>query len=313
MPFLSMIVPIFNMEKYLNEFLESIISQGFEDIEFLLINDGSTDSSLDICKYYAARDSRIKIYSKVNGGVASARQFGLEKARGEYVIHADPDDYLPNNALELMIVEIKSTNSDICIGSYSVLYPNESTQVIVNKIDNSNEFIRKLALDEIHGSLWNKMIRSTIAKEVSFLPNLNFMEDKLYLLKILNRNPEIKITHIKDVVYYYRQRSGSYTNEIGYGSIENFKKSSGLIIEFLSDILDSKDVEKIEDIVKVKVALSSDISNVDMDKLWMRVFKNSNFKWHIRLIALFLFFKIKHPLFFYKKYIGLKKTKLGIY
>ena len=101
MPIISIIIPIYNAEKYLSTCIESILSQGFEDFELLLINDGSKDNSLSICNDYAQRDSRIKVFDKPNGGVSSARNLGLDNATGEYVMFVDADDRLAPNALEM--------------------------------------------------------------------------------------------------------------------------------------------------------------------------------------------------------------------
>jgi glycosyltransferase involved in cell wall biosynthesis len=100
-PLISIIIPIYNAEKYLSTCIESILSQGFEDFELLLINDGSKDNCLSICNDYAQRDSRIKVFDKPNGGVSSARNLGLDNATGEYVMFVDADDRLVPNALEM--------------------------------------------------------------------------------------------------------------------------------------------------------------------------------------------------------------------
>lgn len=103
MPAISIIIPIYNAEKYLRLCIESILSQQFEDFELLLINDGSRDGSLEICNEYAAKDGRIKVFDKPNGGVSSARNLGLDNASGEYVMFVDSDDRLAPDALNLFL------------------------------------------------------------------------------------------------------------------------------------------------------------------------------------------------------------------
>lgn len=101
MPLISIIIPIYNAEKFLARCIDSILSQRVEDFELLLINDGSKDNSLSICNDYVQRDSRIKVYDKPNGGVSSARNCGLDNATGEYVMFVDADDWLSSDALEM--------------------------------------------------------------------------------------------------------------------------------------------------------------------------------------------------------------------
>lgn len=311
MPALSVIVPVYNMEKYLDEFINSLIDQDFMDAEFLLIDDGSTDKSFNICQYYEKKDSRIKAYSKLNEGVASARQFGLNVATGDYITHADPDDLIAENGIKLMMDDLKKSNADICIGAYSVFYTNFKKNIKISKIKDSQEFIRKLAFDEIHGSLWNKIIRKSIAKEKKFIPHINYMEDKLYLLSILKSNSNLKITCIDSIVYYYRQRLGSYTNSLK--SIENFEKSSELMISELRDVLSIDEINHIKNSVRFRTILLSDDKSIVTGKYWIQVFKDHNFRFHERILALFLSLNIKIPLIFYKKFLLKKRSKLGLY
>lgn len=114
----SVIVPVYNSRKYLKECIESIINQDLEEIELILVNDGSTDNSLDICQKYAMKDSRIKIIDKPNGGVSSARNAGILAASGEYIGFVDSDDWIQSEMYSNMYKNIKETGSDICICNY---------------------------------------------------------------------------------------------------------------------------------------------------------------------------------------------------
>ena len=115
MPFLSVIVPIYNADKYLNECLESILNQTYEDFELILVNDGSTDNSEGICESFAMSDGRIKLINKENGGLVSARKAGLANAVGEYIGWVDADDYVMPNMYEKMCTEAFNTEADIVI------------------------------------------------------------------------------------------------------------------------------------------------------------------------------------------------------
>ena len=103
----SIIIPIYNSEKYLHKLLESVINQTYKDIEIILVNDGSTDNSLNICEEFRSRDNRIKICNKANGGVSSARNEGIETATGEYITFIDADDYIDKNYIEMLVNNIE--------------------------------------------------------------------------------------------------------------------------------------------------------------------------------------------------------------
>ena len=110
---LSIIVPVYNLENYLCKCIDSILGQTYRDFEVLLVDDGSTDSSLSICLQYAETDSRICVFHKDNGGASSARNLGLEKARGQYISFIDGDDFIEPDLYERLLEDLLKTNADI--------------------------------------------------------------------------------------------------------------------------------------------------------------------------------------------------------
>lgn len=114
----SFIIPIYNAEKYLDECIKSIIKQTYSNFELLLVNDGSTDNSAIICDTYANKDSRIKVIHKINGGVSSARNIGLDNAKGEYICFVDADDVIHPKLLETTLSVLMETQQDIIIYRY---------------------------------------------------------------------------------------------------------------------------------------------------------------------------------------------------
>lgn len=116
-PQISVIIPVYNAEKTLNRCLNSIIAQDFKDFEVLLVDDGSTDDSGKICDEYAAKDDRFKVFHKKNGGASSARNIGLDNAKGEYITFCDADDYTEANWLDVFISNIK--DYDIVVSSFN--------------------------------------------------------------------------------------------------------------------------------------------------------------------------------------------------
>lgn len=111
----SCIVPVYNSCKYLRRMLDSILGQSFNDFELILIDDGSTDSSGEICDEYASKDSKICVYHKENGGVSSARNLGLSKAEGKYIIFMDSDDLIAPNMLQALVTDLESNDADIAM------------------------------------------------------------------------------------------------------------------------------------------------------------------------------------------------------
>lgn len=119
---ISVIVPVYNVDKYLKKCLDSILSQTLKNFEVVCVDDGSTDNSPKILEEYRVKDSRIRVYTKANGGVSSSRNFGLEKAKGHYVFFMDSDDELYPNSLELLYTAIKKNNTQAAVGSIKVIY-----------------------------------------------------------------------------------------------------------------------------------------------------------------------------------------------
>ena len=117
---ISIIVPIFNVENYLRECLDSIHHQTYENFECLLIDDGSSDNSAVICKEYVAKDSRFHYFKKENGGVSSARNFGIEQATGTYITFVDSDDWLEWHSLENLYVKMMQHTADIVVSCYCI-------------------------------------------------------------------------------------------------------------------------------------------------------------------------------------------------
>ena len=145
MPAVSIIVPVYNVEKYLRECLESIINQTFQDIEIICVNDGSTDNSRKILTEYAQTDSRIKITDKENGGLSSARNAGLKIAQGEFISFIDSDDWVDKTMIEKLYNNIRALNTDISI--CAVHQYDESKQEFD---DNSKYFTLGFFDDSLH-------------------------------------------------------------------------------------------------------------------------------------------------------------------
>lgn len=202
-PRISIIVPVYKAERYIRRCLDSIQAQTMTDWECILVDDGSPDRSGDICDEYAGKDSRFIVFHKVNGGVASARQMGIDHARGEYSIHADPDDWVEPNMLKELYIKAKETNAEMVIADYFYETPNGQLYIRQKPADSNHEIMKQLITGNLYGSTWNKLVRSELYKtyDISFPVNMNCMEDTFVICSLLMH--DIKVEYIPQAYYHY--------------------------------------------------------------------------------------------------------------
>lgn len=202
---ISIIVPVYNTEKYLDQCIQSVLAQTYTNWELLLIDDGSTDSSGAICDKYAAEDSRIRVFHKINEGISTTRNYGISHILGEYVIHVDSDDWIEPEMLQDMHRAIRDSKADMVICDYYEEY--HSTQTIrrieQRPSDNDAQTVLMEMFQHLHGSCCNKLIRSRCYKEfdLQYPHDLNMGED-LYAMVTLLQHP-IKITYLAQAYYHY--------------------------------------------------------------------------------------------------------------
>ena len=156
---ISVIVPVYNAASTLRKCVDSLLAQTLNDFEVLLVDDGSTDESSTICDEYAGKNSRVKAFHKANGGVSSARQFGIDHAQGEYTIHADTDDWVEPEMLEDLYKKAKETDADMVICDF---YENtyKGQRVVCQKPTSlQHDIVLKELFGHLMGSTWNKLMR----------------------------------------------------------------------------------------------------------------------------------------------------------
>lgn len=232
----SIIVPIYNTEKYLEECLDSLINQTLKDIEIILVNDGSKDKSGDICKKYKLLDKRIKLIEQNNYGQSIARNKGLELATGEYVLFVDSDDYISHKACEVLFKTAKKYNLDIVhgdlINDLELLKKNsnfrkiKSENKVINGIDYIKESLNSNSYDIV--LVLNLTKKEYLVKNNIFFQKGLFFEDQEHTMKLFSKK-ESRVMKIKFPYYYYRMdREESTTNEYslkkGLDCIEIIKK-----------------------------------------------------------------------------------------
>jgi len=286
----SVIVAVYQAEKYLTRCVQSLVNQTLHDFEVLLIDDGSKDNSGKICDDYAKRDARFKVYHKENGGVSSARQLGLDNAVGEYVIHVDPDDWIDPHMLEEMYTTAKKNEADLVLCDFFVEQSNNQQYYRKDKPKEGGpkQFFYDM-ITTLHGSCWNKLVKKSCFDKykISFPQNMIMWEDKYVNLK-LAENP-IKVCYLPKAFYHY---DCSINKESAV--VNNSRKkleSEKFLISWLDKIEDPIVKEQLIELKKdaKKVAFfARDISSKEFRNLYPEI--NSCYKFKIKGIGRFDFF-----------------------
>lgn len=213
----SVIVPIYNMEKHLDRCLESILGQTYENLEVLLIDDGSTDGSLEIMNAYARRDSRVRVFHKENGGVSSARNLGLKNMQGEYCIFVDPDDCVVDVYVEWLLAALVETGADIAICNATAVPPSfqNNLRVVGHKGGPAIETIPlsdyELWGEKSHAVCWGAVYSKELLGQLLFDTSLAVGEDSLFFIQYLLSCKTIVFLH--NIMYFYIQHADSTINK----------------------------------------------------------------------------------------------------
>lgn len=220
---ISIIIPVYNADKYLENCLDSILCQTYTNFELILINDGSQDMSFQICEHYEKSDSRIRLYNQKNSGASSARNKGLSLATGKYVIFIDSDDLLDKDMLEFLINNAKAEKADISVCGYRVrtidnkeikYYDSQQRKTL-----NMEQTIIEFLLNDGFGiGLWNKLFKRKLLQDIVFSTDIIINEDKKFIFDaILNSKRNIFVDKCK---YNYIKRDNSITSS--KFSLKNF-------------------------------------------------------------------------------------------
>ena len=211
---ISIIVPVYNVEKYLKKCVYSILNQSYKNLEVILVNDGSTDNSGKICDELSREDSRIKVYHKDNGGLSDARNYGVAKANGEYVGFVDSDDYIDQYMYENLYKAIRKYNTQIAECGITRVYKNnklrphydgEEYSLVVDREGYLKEYLENR---KVYGAAVCKLLSIDLAKVLKF-PDGKVYEDVFYTLELLKKVD--KYTLISGNYYYYYIRGNSIT------------------------------------------------------------------------------------------------------
>ena len=283
----SIIVPIFNSENYLEKCINSIINQTYKDIEVILINDGSTDSSIEICKKYAVKDKRIKIINKKNTGVSNSRNIGIDNAKGKYIFFIDSDDYLELYCIQKLIEKQKS--DDVLVRTK---FYNDKSISLYRRED----YLTKIVSGEIRGVSWGYLLVKEKIGKLRFDENTSFMEDTIFMFKYIENISEIYV--LDEILYKQTANINSLTKK---GNVERKIEGYFYSIEKIKEELKKNNIyndnfQKLIDYRKIKI-FEAELSQINEFEDLKKILKNKKIKKSI--------LEIKNLKKFYKFFIFL--------
>ena len=211
----SIIVPVYNVEKYLQKCIKSLQEQSYENIEIILVDDGSTDKSSILCDNIAKVDKRVSVIHKNNGGLSDARNLGLSFANGDFILFVDSDDWLERETIKTAYMKIISSNADVVVWGYYADFVSDDEEIIFqksysligtcNRITKEEVFSEKDAL-ELYGYAWNKLYRKNILQNLKFEKGISLVEDILFNATIAERSNKIEFIDYIGTHYIQRKR-----------------------------------------------------------------------------------------------------------
>lgn len=227
-PKISIIVPIYNVERYLDECVNSIVRQTYTNLEILLVDDGSPDQCPKLCDDWALKDQRIRVIHKVNGGLSDARNAGLDAARGEYIMFVDSDDFLDTSTVEeLYSLQIQTDADVVCGGFYR--YKNDQRIEIYNE-DIKSDVVTYTGVEQLNNMLnikvdcssCGKLYKSNVIDIHRFIKN-RYNEDVIFLFSLYPKCAKVVCTSKR--YYYYRETEGSVTRTLGDRTMDALKNA----------------------------------------------------------------------------------------
>lgn len=244
-PAISLVMPVYNVENFLNKALTSVENQTFKDFEMIIVDDGSSDKSYEIAEEFCSRNPNFKLIKQKNSGPAAARNTGVTHCKGEYIAFMDSDDYLEKNFLEELYNLAKKTGADITCCNFNMYYPNKNLKIYMpfNSLPGvytKSKALRKLILDiSVHYFIWNKLYK----KELFLERNIKF--DNMYFEDI-STSPRLfyfakTVAFTSKALYNYTMRENSILHSINAKKVNDYIKALGIIKSFLEE---NNDYEK---------------------------------------------------------------------
>ena len=220
---ISIIIPVYKVEKYLEKCIESVLKQTYTNLQIILVDDGSPDNCGKICDEYAKKDPRIEVIHKVNGGLSDARNVGIAKAKGKYIGFVDSDDYIKEDMYEILINLIKEYDADVSICNlYDVIDGNEYIRNKENGIQEYSrlDILKEVLLDKnIQSYAWNKLYKKELFDEIKY-PIGKKYEDIGTTFYVFEKCNKIVVT--SEPEYYYLKRSDSLVNNVTESTVLDY-------------------------------------------------------------------------------------------
>lgn len=302
----SVIVPIYNSQEYLDECIQSIIYQSYKELEIILIDDGSTDNSRQICERYSAEDSRVVYVRKKNGGVSSSRNLGLEIAQGEYIVFVDADDYLEKGIIQHVVNVMEHDSSELVVWNATEVHgdklkcckpiskqPGNKEEIYASVISNYHD---KFYMGDYIRAVWGKMFRSDVIRNnnIKFDEQLYIGEDAVFLMQYISHIS--KVNNLNDYGYYYRIISSSAVRRYKHDLLQQSIIQLDAYKSLIGDDIDSPLLEACMYVFEWNT-LNSLVNNeklglnkglmlgeykVSDANKWFRIIKNNKFKCRIK-------------------------------
>ena len=215
MEIVSIIVPVYNIEKYIRECLDSVVNQTYTDLEIIIVDDGSTDNSGAICDEYASKDKRIKVIHQTNAGAANAKNTALDHVTGEYVAFLDSDDFVSEDWISTMYQSMKQYNADIVECGFNKVFINQTVNSVAymdEMVYSPKEYFEQYFEHWESVLFCNKLFRADLLKDIRFRRERRCIDDEFFTYKVISLAN--KIVRIKEVLYHYRQRKTSAVHQI---------------------------------------------------------------------------------------------------
>lgn len=235
MPEVSIIIPVYNAAAYLPKCIESVTGQTYSDIEILLVNDGSTDDSLAVCNEYAARDSRIRVLDKPNGGVSDARNHGIDNAGGRYLMFVDSDDWIATDAILTCHPYMQCKDYDIIRFNAYAVFSHKLRKYRLGHSDDIRKITASIVSRKTIVACWGALFRKELFTGLRFDTSLNIGEDWLMTAQLTLQSDTIKMLPESYLYYYNKTNEESCTLTMGTGKIMTQFKALGLIRQFIPD------------------------------------------------------------------------------
>lgn len=222
-PLVSVVVPVYNVEKYLRQCLNSVVNQTYRNLEIIVVDDGSYDGSLEICDEYAEKDDRIVVFHTENRGLSAARNYAIDRENGEYIAFLDSDDWFEEDAVKRFLDEAIATDADIVACRFYQEYVNETDESPGSKepfVSEGEEILKSVVLEhKISNDVWNKFYKANLFHSIRY-PEGRIFEDYATTYRLLRESH--RLAYIPDCLIHYRNRENSLSNIHSMNSLVDY-------------------------------------------------------------------------------------------